>query len=122
MKLEKIFKNYLNKVIIPKYKFIDKVEDVTTSFDNDSDGMMLQATLVLNRNWANLNMLKDEDKIYFENSELKFPFSSLNKKVYTGWNEEQIDFVAEITNLYRMLDLNPAKYAPLVLHYKINSE
>lgn len=122
MKLEKIFKNYLNKVIIPKYKFIDKVEDVTTSFDNDSDGMMLQATLVLNRDWANLNMLKDEDKIYFENSELKFPFSSLNKKVYTGWNEEQIDFVAEITNLYRMLDLNPAKYAPLVLHYKINSE
>lgn len=122
MKLEKIFKNYLNKVIIPKYKFIDKVEDITTSFDNDSDGMMLKATLVLNRNWANLNMLKDEDKIYFENSELKFPFSSLNKKVYTGWNEEQIDFVAEITNLYRMLDLNPAKYAPLVLHYKINSE
>lgn len=122
MKLEKIFKNYLNKVVIPKYNFLDKVEDVTTSFDNDSDGMMLKATLVLNRNWANLNMLKDEDKIYFENSELKFPFSSFNKKVYTGWNEEQIDFVAEITNLYRMLDLSPAKYAPLVLYYKINSE
>lgn len=122
MKLEKIFKNYLNKVVIPKYNFIDKVEDVTTSFDNDSDGMMLKATLVLNRDWANLNMLKDEDKIYFENSELKFPFSSLNKKVYTGWNGEQIDFVTEITNLYRMLDLSPAKHAPLVLYYKINSE
>lgn len=115
---------YINRIVIPKNPFIDRVEDIIIDNSDGNDEVVLYGKFILDRDWCK-NNFQSEYKKYLNNSGvvLKFPMSYLNAMVINSARHEQESLRNDLTNALKFFGytLNYRKM-PFVIEYQINPQ
>lgn len=119
---DKALEKYVNKIVVPRNPYIDRVEDIKIDVSNENDEVVLHGKFILNREWCSINF-QSEYKKYLNNHNavLKFPMGYLNAMVLNSARFEQESLTNDLKNALKFFGFTPNYLKiPFVIEYQIN--
>lgn len=115
---------YINKIVVPRNLFLERVEDVKIDVSDGNDEVVLYGTFILDRDWCENNFQSDYKK-YLNNYgvALKFPMSYLNAMVINSARHEQESLRNDLENALKFFGFTlDYRKMPFVIEYQINPQ